>query len=228
MSLSAAVLKKMMEKGLSIADAVEIAEVWEEGCKAPAKSSAAIRQKRYRDRQNAKSEEVSDAETVTETITRDVTDDRNEGEKKVSPTPPSKKYINPRLLTETAPSRNDHHTDFEAWWEVYPRKVGKGSARKAYSAARRKTTAENLLGSLVAATFDADQKFIPHPATWLNGERWLDSPQLPPSLPVEAADPWPSRVKRFRMSGYWDSDWGPKPGKPGCLAPTEPAESQAA
>lgn len=51
-SLTAAVLRKMQEKGLSIADAIELAELWEQGASmaVPEPTSAALRQRRYRER----------------------------------------------------------------------------------------------------------------------------------------------------------------------------------
>lgn len=76
----------------------------------------------------------------------------------------------------SAPSGADQ--DFAAWWVVYPRKVGKGQAVKAYRAARKKTDQATLIAaaaSFAAASKGTDPKFTPHPATWLNGERWLDA-----------------------------------------------------
>ncbi len=45
---------------------------------------------------------------------------------------------------------------FDDWWSAYPRKKGKGQAP--------------LLG--------AKGEFCPYPATWLNGERWADEPDV--------------------------------------------------
>ena len=75
--------------------------------------------------------------------------------------------------------RNSADEDFAAWWALYPRKVGKGQAMKAYTAARKKATAEALTaaveiqGPLLMAR---GSQYCPHPATWLNGERWRDEP----------------------------------------------------
>lgn len=213
MSLSAAVLEKMMEKGLTIADAVEIARLLEEGAAKPPPSSQALRQRRYRERK------------CGEGITRDVTVTRNGDAERVSPTPPSEITPFPPLKGGTSPTNLE--SDFERWWSSYPKKVGKGQARKAYSAALRKTDAENLQRSLDRARFDADQRFVPNPATWLNGERWLDGIESD-GPPEEPEDPWEGRVRRWRISGYWDSDWGPRPDKPGCLVPPHLIEGQPA
>jgi hypothetical protein len=75
---------------------------------------------------------------------------------------------------------NKEHNEnniFEAFWEVYPRKIGKGSARTAFEKAIKKEKPETILQ---VATFYAnksdlpDLQFIPHPTTWLNQERWHD------------------------------------------------------
>ncbi|RBO91369.1 hypothetical protein DFR74_10471 [Nocardia puris] len=72
---------------------------------------------------------------------------------------------------------------FERWWDCYPRKVGKPAARKAFHAAVRKVESGELLARTEQFASDpnlptgADARFIPHPATWLNQERWNDPPQ---------------------------------------------------
>lgn len=69
---------------------------------------------------------------------------------------------------------------FDGFWRVYPRRVDKGHARKAYAAATKRATPDRLLeGARQFATSVAgkDPKFIPHAATWLNGDRWLDEPE---------------------------------------------------
>lgn len=77
---------------------------------------------------------------------------------------------------------------FDDWYRVYPRHIGRGQAEKAYFAALKKTDRETLLdGARRAAAIyaDVDPNYIPHPATWLNGERWLDE-QPPPQKRVPA------------------------------------------
>lgn len=67
--------------------------------------------------------------------------------------------------------------EFEAFWREVPCKVGKGNARRAFCAARRKADLATIMAALRRhrdAMADRDPEFIPHPATWLNGERWLD------------------------------------------------------
>lgn len=73
-------------------------------------------------------------------------------------------------------SSHDEHA-FDQFWFVCPKKVGKGQARKAHKAACKKTSPEELVRAMstyAQRVADQDPQFIAHPATWLNGERWLD------------------------------------------------------
>lgn len=77
--------------------------------------------------------------------------------------------------------------DFERFYATYPRKVGKGRARVAWKAATKRTPAAVIhAGAERYATEQAgaDPRFVAHPATWLNGERWLDE-----STPAKSRHP---------------------------------------
>jgi len=77
--------------------------------------------------------------------------------------------------------------EFETFWRAYPRKVGKGPARKAFVKARTLATLDEML---VALEWQRSQdqwlrdggNYIPHPTTWLNAERWADEPVQAPQL----------------------------------------------
>lgn len=76
-------------------------------------------------------------------------------------------------------SSSDDEVDyyFDQLWSLYPRKVGKGQARKAFKAASKKKDFYELLPKLmdyVQTLEGKDKQYIPHLATWLNGERWED------------------------------------------------------
>ena len=86
-------------------------------------------------------------------------------------------------------------SEFSEWWSSYPRKVSKGAARRAYRAARKKADAPVLLDAVErqrAWLVARGEEFCPHPATWLNGERWSDAPPRP--APVEDPDAWMRRT----------------------------------
>lgn len=71
----------------------------------------------------------------------------------------------------------DH--EFENWWNIYPRKVNKYQAKIKYRSARKKY-AKDLLEktteffSQVCTQQGTEERFIPHPSTWLNQKRFLD------------------------------------------------------
>lgn len=67
--------------------------------------------------------------------------------------------------------------EFDAFWAVYPRKVAKPDARRAYTKARGKgQTLEALvaLAKVHPSLHRKDRATIPYPATWLNQEPWDD------------------------------------------------------
>lgn len=92
------------------------------------------------------------------------------------------------------PKPNGHgpYTDqFEELWQRYPRRVGKALAAKAYAAASKRAQHGEIMTGLKRAIGQWHQErrepqFVPHPASWLNGDRWLDEP---PDLLAE--DPHP-------------------------------------
>ncbi|MHB9862149.1 hypothetical protein [Streptomyces sp. YIM S03343] len=75
---------------------------------------------------------------------------------------------------------------FDDFWAAYPKRVGKGTARRAWTAALKRGADPSAI--VTAATKHADawsragteRQWIPYPATWLNGERY-DDDQLPTS-----------------------------------------------
>ncbi len=69
---------------------------------------------------------------------------------------------------------------FERFWAIYPRKVKRSDALKAWAKLKLfNGDFERILGAVQSAIASADWtkdrgKFIPHPTTWLNGRRWED------------------------------------------------------
>lgn len=127
-----------------------------------------------------------------ESFTRHVSQENNE-------LPKQGGFSGEKLTTTTTTNHQitlDHDAspkldgEFECWYAKYPRHVGRGQALKAYKTARQKASAEalSLAAEHFAATvFGTDEKFIPHPATWLNAERWLD--QTPAGHPAPKPRP---------------------------------------
>lgn len=94
----------------------------------------------------------------------------------VHPTPKKTKLLEDQeKKIKNTHSHDEVTADFDSFWELYPRKVAKGQAVKAYRSARKITDADTILKAVKRYPFNRDQpQFIPYPATWLNGERWAD------------------------------------------------------
>ncbi len=85
---------------------------------------------------------------------------------------------------------------FATWYAIYPRKVGRGAAVSAFTAAMKKVSMDVLMeatGRYVKACVGTEAQFIPHPATWLNGERWADESYTPAK---KSTTPWKEIYKR--------------------------------
>jgi hypothetical protein len=67
---------------------------------------------------------------------------------------------------------------FEKFWNLYPRKIGKAAAKKKFEKINPDNKLLNKMMNAVSQQKRTDQwqneKFIPHPTTWLNQERWND------------------------------------------------------
>lgn len=72
-------------------------------------------------------------------------------------------------------------SDFDLFWSVYPRKVAKLDAIKAYGKARMLASAEDILIGVerYRAHLPEEMRFIAHPASWLRAGRWLDEYDAP-------------------------------------------------
>lgn len=121
----------------------------------------AERQQRYRERQrngpNTVTPTVTDTVTVTPTREQ-ITDTETERERK-----------NARARASPA---------FDQFWEIYPHKVGKRAAYKAFETAMKSgaVTLERMLDGLRAYVKKTDDRPWCNPATWLNQGRWDDQP----------------------------------------------------
>jgi len=76
------------------------------------------------------------------------------------------------------------YDQFEQFWELYPRKVGKRKAQKEFERAMKRGSMEAITEGLLkqnAAWLAAETpvKFIPHPTTWLHRDGWEDEPAQP-------------------------------------------------
>jgi hypothetical protein len=120
-------------------------------------------------------------------------------------------------------------SDFEAFYQTYPRHEAKGQAERAYRAALRTADPPTLLAAAQryrGERVGQDPKFTKLPATWLNGKCWLDDPPPKTGETVVKFEPtdmqgWRDRVRVFRDMKLWHPKNGPKPGEQGCRVPAE-------
>ena len=81
----------------------------------------------------------------------------------------------------SAEPKEDQLEGFEDFWNVYPRKVKKSEARRVW-ASRNLASKAGLLIADVRKRKQSDRQwldgFVPHPTTYLRGDRWLDEIQI--------------------------------------------------
>jgi len=84
---------------------------------------------------------------------------------------------------------------FDEFWKIYPLKVGKGAALKAFQKAIRTTNPEIVIKGATRYKLDPNraQAYTAHPATWLNAQRWLDE-----ALPTRNLSPAEIKEKELQ------------------------------
>lgn len=91
---------------------------------------------------------------------------------------------------------------FDEFWQLWPRREGKANAIKAWQKAIKKISESELVEkarAYVTSPTVPEKQFVPHAATWLNGERWNDEPDpVKPDLHHPPEDDWM----------YQDVKWG--------------------
>lgn len=121
-------------------------------------------------------------------------DDDPQAEPQPPPTPSSEQNGLPALMVVVAdkssprarprPVTADDPT-FREFYDLYPRKIAKPRALRAWNAALGKAAAETIIAALQAQLdaklfrFDERKRFVRHPATWLNDEGWTDDIPAP-------------------------------------------------
>lgn len=107
------------------------------------------------------------------------TETRDRDKRKKQDTRDRDKTLSPvgEVTVERRQGEEEYSTEFERFWFVYPKKVGKKEAYRAFKKANKPV---QLLVAAVNAQLQSEQwnkengRFIPNPATWLNQGRWDD------------------------------------------------------
>jgi uncharacterized protein YdaU (DUF1376 family) len=87
-----------------------------------------------------------------------------------------------QLTNNHKPITNNHIdilSDFDEFWSLYPKKIGKNAARKSWN--KIKPNIEAVIQALTwqkqsKQWFEKGGQFIPNPSTWINQHRWDDEP----------------------------------------------------
>ncbi len=159
------------------------------------KQKNAERQRRFRERQHANGESNDRNVTVTarnaDRIEKRRVDNKEGG---AAPKPPERALpptngINSQEKELTsgkirARKKIEYPAEFEAFWSAYPRRIAKSPALKAWTSAVKRVDDPQTLtvaaaefagcGKVVAALANGEERYIPHPSTWLNQGRWED------------------------------------------------------
>ena len=108
---------------------------------------------------------------------------------------------------------NQYPDAFQQWFSFYPKKLAKGEAFLAYrQQIKAGHSPEDLLTGCQAFAAlcrkeKTDKKFIPHPATWLRAQRWLDENLQPePILTPDQISANKDRADRLLRRGKY-ADW---------------------
>lgn len=106
--------------------------------------------------------------------------------------------------TETNNLTSNPKDLFDSFWNEYPRRVGKESARKAFLKAMKRSEPNEIIAGAVRLGQDPnlpEMQFVPHPATWLNRDGWEDEPY--PAKPVQAGYVTPSLPQPPKISDIY-------------------------
>lgn len=164
-----AFLKDLLSRGMPLDMAIEAAEAFEAQVRLSESEILGARRAKDRDRKRA---------AKLAQLSADSTENAENAET-LSPSPP------PQTPPPRPHTRGDIYTpargtDFDAFWEAYPAKVGKQAAQRAWAKAKGRPP----LGEILAA-IDAYRRAKPpdrdwcHPTTWLSQGRWADEHPAP-------------------------------------------------
>ena len=97
------------------------------------------------------------------------------------PRNPIQSNTNP-IQSESESNGTSANERFEAFWKAYPRKESKPTARKAFEKINPDDELLKKMLSAIEKWKETSQwqedggRYIPHPSTWLNQQRWEDEP----------------------------------------------------
>lgn len=85
--------------------------------------------------------------------------------------------------------------DFDEFWKLYPKKVDKGAAIRAFRKATKKEDVARIIDGAKRYAEDPnlpEKQFVKNPATWLNAEAWTNPP-----LPARKANETKNAIREW-------------------------------
>jgi hypothetical protein len=112
------------------------------------------------------------------------------------PNPGKPKSDNQGSLEELS-KKNLDINQFDEFWKIYPLKVAKQAAMKAFEKAVSHTSSEIIIKGAQAYATDPNRvpAYTAHPSTWLNAHRWLDD-----ALPAREKTAEEKKAEELRLS----------------------------
>jgi hypothetical protein len=116
-------------------------------------------------------------------------------------TPPLPPGAQLELVPTPPPAVKEEDPGFAAFWAIYPRREGKGDARKAWRQVRRQGVAVDVILAgarrYAAQRQGEDPQYTKTPGPWLRAERWADEPA--PAHRPAASTPMGRTMDRLRQ-----------------------------
>jgi hypothetical protein len=91
------------------------------------------------------------------------------------------------LEEQDTKNKQEKDSAFDQFWSIYPKKLDKAKARRAFGTALKAADAERIIEGARNYANDPnlpEMQFIKYPATWLNAEAW-ENPPLPARVQTE-------------------------------------------
>jgi hypothetical protein len=142
--------------------------------------------------------ELSDPRGYFSTVGYSTVEDSTMEHSTVENRPDNRKPISKKNTIEKT---NQLEKQFDSFWSLYPRRVGKTAAKKAFDKAVDSVGLETVLDGVKRFASDPylpETKYVPHPSTWLNEGRWDDDPYPAPTFDVKMT---PARQTAMLMQG---------------------------
>ena len=128
------------------------------------------------------------------------------------------------------------NSDFETFWQAYPKKADRRVAEEAFVKALKRTNLDTLMAGVLQYSLDPARKpeFTKNPGTWLNADAWANAPLVAPEPLNDWGKPFgkpaesPGQREWVRASHDRGEHWECRPGEFGHSASQAGGENPGA